>query len=92
MIEPVKAGLSFQSRHSTAADVGRAAEAAGLKNLILTHISPRFAPEPSGSGLSIADVEAEARAHYSGRLFLAQDLDQFTLDRAGQLERQSSSE
>lgn len=85
LIEPVKAGLSFKSRHSTAADVGKAAEAAGLRNLILTHISPRFALMPGERELSIADVEAEAREHYSGSLFLAQDMDLFEMDRAGQL-------
>jgi len=90
LIEPVKAGLSFQSRHSTAADVGKAAQAAGLKNLILTHISPRFAMEPGGRGLSIADIEAEAKEHYSGTLFLAQDLDLFELDRRGVLSPVSS--
>ncbi len=85
LTEPVKAGLSFQSRHSTAADVAKAASAADLGNLILTHISPRYGFDPTERGLSVADLENEARAHFDGTLHLARDLDIYTLSRDGVL-------
>jgi ribonuclease Z len=65
--------------------VARAAAAAGLPNLMLTHFSPRY---QDGEGpLSIAAVEAEARADYAGTLFLARDLERYRLDRQGVLAR-----
>lgn len=40
-------------------------------------------------GLSLADIEAEARRHYHGRLFLAADLERYVLDRQDVLARTS---
>ena len=73
-----------EPQHSSAALVARAATQAGLPNLVLTHFSARFADDTSRSP-SIADVAAEAAAHYSGRLYLAHDFDAFTLDQDGRL-------
>jgi ribonuclease Z len=71
--------------HSSALRVARMAAQAGLPNLVLTHFSPRY---QDGEGpLSMAALEAEARAVYRGNLFLARDLDRYVLDRDGGLRR-----
>jgi ribonuclease Z len=71
-------------QHSSARATAAFAEAAGIPNLILTHFSPRYQQQANG-GPSMADLEAEARAAYSGNLFLASDLQRFSLDRHGTL-------
>ncbi len=84
-----KVGPSVQ--HSSAAQVARFAQAAGVPNLVLTHFSPRYQGNPAFSP-SIADIEQEARAHYRGELFLAEDFARYRLDAAGQLGRVGSAE
>lgn len=81
-----KHGASFQ--HSSAASVAAFATAAGLPNLVLTHFSARYQSNP-GLSPSIADIQAEAAAGYSGQLFLAEDFARFRLSRSGQLARVS---
>ncbi|TQV89314.1 MBL fold metallo-hydrolase [Aliikangiella coralliicola] len=71
-------------QHSCAKRISEYAESTGLKNLILTHFSPRYQDLPSPSP-SIVDIEEEARRYYSGNLFLANDLDIFRLDKNGNL-------
>ena len=83
LTEPVKAGLKFDARHSTAKDVARAAEKCGLSNLILTHISARFAPVASESELTIDNIKTEARAYFSGQIYIAEDFAEYYLDRSG---------
>jgi ribonuclease Z len=72
-------------QHSSAARVGRAADAHKLPNLVLTHFSARYGDLGGTSSPSLADIEAEARACYPGSLFLARDQAVFTLDAQGQL-------
>jgi ribonuclease Z len=71
--------------HTTARDLGRAAGAAGVGNLIATHISPRFG---KGGPHALAEIEQEVRASYDGPLFIAEDFDVFRLGRDGRLERE----
>lgn len=75
-------------QHSSAARVARFAAEAGIAGLVLTHFSPRYQGRERGErngGLSVADIADEARRFYPGRLFLANDLDRFILDREGHL-------
>ena len=64
--------------HSSARLLANAAQAAGLPNLVLTHLSPRHQNEEG-----MAALMAETQAHYRGNAFLANDLDVFELDSAG---------
>ena len=70
--------------HSTAADVARFAESVQMKNLVLTHFSPRYQLSPRG-GESIEQLRNEAATNFAGALFMAQDLDRFRLGRDGVL-------
>ena len=64
--------------HSSARLLANAAQAAGVPNLVLTHLSPRHQNEEG-----MAALMAETQAHYRGNAFLANDLDVFELDSAG---------
>jgi ribonuclease Z len=66
--------------HSSARLLAEAAQAAGVPNLVLTHFSARH---QNAEGM--AALMAETQAHYSGHAFLANDLDVYELDSAGQL-------
>ena len=63
--------------HSSVQRVAQFAEAVRLPNLILTHFSARY---HHADGM--AELEAEARLHYSGKRFLARDFDSYELDAA----------
>lgn len=80
VLEKVGAG----PQHSSALRVAQFASDAGIGNLVLTHFSPRY-QERGGEGLSLSDIEAEARAAYHGNLFLARDFDMYRLDTQGVL-------
>lgn len=70
--------------HSSAAAVARFAQAAGVRNLVLTHFSARYQPV-AGRGNCIDEVQAEAQACYHGHLTLARDLQRYHLGRDGVL-------
>ena len=63
--------------HSSAKRVADFAREVQLPNLVLTHFSPRYH--------ELGEIEQEARAAYTGRLFLARDLERYALDRHGEL-------
>jgi ribonuclease Z len=73
-------------QHSSASRVARFASEANIPNLVLTHFSPRYEQQVKGK-LSLDQIEDEARASYGGRLFLANDLERYVLDRQGVLAR-----
>lgn len=82
-------------QHSSARDVASFAESAEIKNLVLTHFSARYhLPEFAKKDVeqkiesenSILCVLNEARANYSGSLFLANDFDHFVLNAQGDIE------
>lgn len=74
-------------QHSTAKSVAQFAEKSGIPNLVLTHFSSRYKEVESESKIkgSILEIENEAREYYEGNLFLAKDLDSFSLTPEGEL-------
>ena len=62
--------------------VARFAEEARVRNLVLTHFSPRYQDR---GALPMALLEDEARTQSNGNLILARDLDHYVLDRSGAL-------
>ena len=70
--------------HSSARMVAAFAQSVALPNLVLTHFSARYR-----DAAALAPLEAEARAHYDGQLWLANDFDRFELDAAGMLSRRA---
>jgi ribonuclease Z len=64
--------------HSSVQRVAQFATACGLPNLILTHFSARY-----DNREGMAELEAEAQAHYAGQLHLARDLASYALGADG---------
>jgi ribonuclease Z len=77
-------------QHSCARQVAEVAEQAGIQHLILTHFSARYGYSQSDQP-NIRDIGAEASEVYTGQLYLANDLDHFRLDTAGQLQQLNQS-
>ena len=69
-----EAEMAFQRQHSTSTMAAQTAAEAGVKQLALTHLSPRYAP---GNAVTPADLLAEAQAIFPNTL-LAKDF--LTLD------------
>ncbi len=80
---PVREKVGGQWMHSTPEQVGRAAEKAGVKHLVLTHFSNRYQRNPKPGQFGIAELKAEAEAVYSGTVTLAKDLTSWELGRDG---------
>ncbi|MCB9396755.1 MAG: ribonuclease Z [Acidobacteria bacterium] len=75
--------------HSSAQMVAEMAQACGLRQLVLTHFSPRYA-DSKGQGSWVGDLKSEATQHFSGPVFLAFDGAHFDLDAYGNLQSQPS--
>lgn len=82
--EEVLRKVGPEPQHSSAAMTAAFAQEAGIPNLVLTHFSPRY--QGREGPLSMAALEEEARTHYHGRLFLAEDFARYELGRNGELE------
>ena len=66
--------------HTTAKELGITAEKMGVKNLIANHINPRYC---DGKKLNLDMVYDEIRLNYKGKLFLADDFEEYHLDKNG---------
>ena len=66
--------------HSTVEQVAKVAQKSGVKNLVLTHFSPRY-HDPSQD--AFGPMRSLAQEHYSGKLFIAEDLAKFELGKPG---------
>ncbi len=74
------AGLAYQRLHSTSTMAAQVALAAQVKQLIMTHFSPRYAP---GNSLSLDDLLAEAKAIFPNTL-MAKDFLTYDIVRTGE--------
>ena len=83
--EPVLTALGNDHGHGTAARVAQAAQSSGVRNLVLTHFSPRYGHSntSTSSGLTVDDVRDEARQHFDGGLHLANDFDRIEVSHDG---------
>jgi len=76
--------LAVKVMHTTAKVLGRSVEENKVKNLIATHINPRYNPKSS------TDVELiynEIKSFYKGNLFIASDFDIYRLKRDSIVEK-----
>ncbi|UFH58115.1 ribonuclease Z [Sulfurovum mangrovi] len=72
--------LPVKVQHTTAKDLGRCAQDHCVKNLIATHINPRY---NANGRIGIEAVEKELARYYKGNLFIANDFDTYLLNRDG---------
>ena len=70
--------LPVKILHTTARELGRVAEAHHIKNLIATHISPRYR---ENGKYTLSMLEEEIREQYRGNLWIAEDLISCQLER-----------
>ena len=84
--QAVSAKVGPAPMHSTAGEVAAFAQSVGLPDLVLTHFSARY-----HHAAGVAELEAEARAAYSGALWMANDLDVFELGAGGVFTRHEAA-
>ena len=77
----------YDPMHSSAQLLGEFAQAAGLKNIILTHFSARYQnfDNPDSETPNMAYIRLDAQSVYQGNLWLAADFDQYMVDGAVEL-------
>jgi len=78
-------------QHCSAESIAKFAESISIKNLILTHFSPRYQQEEDKKP-SIYNIQNEASEHYSGNLILANDLDVYQLDKNGSVSKTNTTQ
>jgi len=79
--------LAWLPRHTTADAVAEAARDAAVRNLLLTHFSPRFGGGPRRPDTPHIDDVRDAAAAFPGKLELARDLRRYQLSVDGELSR-----
>jgi ribonuclease Z len=72
--------LPVRVQHTTAKMLGQCAQNHCVKNLIATHINPRY---NANGKIGVEAVEKELERYYKGSLFIANDLDSYLLNREG---------
>lgn len=70
--------LSVKVMHTTAEDLGVVVQKKRVRNLIASHINPRYNAK-SAAGVEL--IYKEIKFAYKGRLFIANDFDVYRLDR-----------
>ncbi len=76
--------LQVKVLHTTAKDLGKAVQERHVKNVIASHINPRY----SNYGTDGVDlIYDEIKQYYRGRVFIANDLDVYRLSRDGMVEK-----
>ncbi|WP_298808143.1 ribonuclease Z [uncultured Psychrobacter sp.] len=82
----------YDPMHSSAQLLGEFAQAAGLKNLVLTHFSARYQvfDNPNSKTPNMANIRLDAESVYKGNLWLAEDFAQYMVD--GAIESVSNQE
>ncbi len=76
--------LAKKVLHTTAKELAEAAQKRHVKNLIATHINPRY--RDTGS-MGIEDIRSEIAHGYKGVFFIADDFDVYYLSRDGVVEK-----
>ena len=66
--------------HTTAKELGTVVEKRRVKNLIASHINPRYNTK---SKMGVEVVYNEIKDSYKGRLFIANDFDVYSMGRDG---------
>ncbi len=74
--------LKKEILHTTSLDLGIACQKYDVKNLIATHISPRY---HNDGKYPLTLIEDEIKLNYRGKMFIANDFDEFVLSRDGEL-------
>lgn len=77
--------LKLKVEHSTAKELAITSEEANVKNLILTHISPRYNFNFLNSKNSIFALAKEVSENFNGNFFIASDFDKYYLNEDGEL-------
>jgi len=76
--------LQVKVLHTTAKDLGEAAQERDVRNLIATHINPRYRNYGTDG---VDSVYREIKQYYKGRVFIANDLDLYRLSKDGMVEK-----
>ena len=76
--------LQVKVLHTTAKELGAVVQKRNVKNLIASHINPRYSKK---STMGTEVIYNEIKDHYDGRLFIAEDFDVYRLDRNSIVEK-----
>lgn len=85
--EDVLARVGPQYMHSTARQVAKAAEMAGVQHIILTHFSGRYRRKPKMGERGVEELRSEAQACFQGTVELAEDWGCWQVDHAFELKK-----
>lgn len=77
--------LQVKVLHTTAKELGLAVQKRGVKNLIASHINPRYNKNSTNGGIEV--IYNEIKHYYEGKLFIANDFDLYYLDRDSVVKR-----
>lgn len=68
------------TQHSSALQVAKAAEAAGISELVLTHFSQRYSRRVAKGPHSMNSLRVEAKKAFNGKLHLARDFEYYRIE------------